>query len=209
MRKATIVRNPFPHRDNFDLGMMAQRLSTVEDNHTELTEQISSLRDDLGRQVGDLRAGVDRQLADLNRKLDVQVAGIAAAKSTNWTSFWGSAAAVGGVVVVLGGAIITPMLNNLRDLAADVKQMPSMFASVSFVADNLQLIRARVGKLEDSNSNSEKQFFTIREHESYDAALKTRFELMDKSWESQHKDLAERVDMLSARITEAQDHAKP
>jgi len=208
MRKATIVRTSPPHKDDVDLGAMAQRLTTVEDNHADLTDQIGSLRDDLGRQVSDLRAGVDRQLSDLNRKLDIQVSGIAAAKATNWTSFWGSAAAVGGVVVVLGGAIITPMLNNLRDLSVDVKNIPTEFASVNAVNDALRLLRDRVGKVEDANINLDAKAFTIREHEAYDSALKQRFGDLEKSWDGRHADLASRVDALSARINEEEEKDK-
>ena len=176
MRAAT----PTPKSD-IDLGALAQRVTTVEDEHADLSDQITSLRTDVGQQITSLRAEVGDQLRVLGHKIDAQATTYASARSTNWQGFWSTAATVGGVLLALGAAVLTPMMGDLSKTAMHLDHVVELTATKADVAENLGLVRARIGKLEDKVEGIRDSSLSIREHDDYKTATKDRIDELERT----------------------------
>ena len=175
------MRTASTPKSDFDLGALAQRVTTVEDEHADLSDQITSLRADVGQQITSLRADVGDQLRVLGHKIDAQATTYASARSTNWQGFWSTAATVGGVLLALGAAVLTPMMGDLSKTATHLERVVELTATKADVSENLGLIRSRVGKLEDKVEVVRDSSLSIREHDDYKAATKDRIDEFERT----------------------------
>lgn len=87
------------------------RRSTHEDI-ASLTARQHSTEQNLGQLRIEVR-GVISSIDELGKELRTSIGAINASKSTDWKAFYGSAAAVITVAIMIGAAVITPLSNSI------------------------------------------------------------------------------------------------
>lgn len=107
--------------DNF--GALTERVTGTERQITSISDQLNAFQRDTAQQFNSLASTVQSQMAAISDKMDRQSAQFNSARSTNWTAFWASAAAVATVALGLGAAVIAPLSSSLTLAASDIREI--------------------------------------------------------------------------------------
>ncbi len=94
------------HQHHSDLGALRERVSNTERAVDSVSDQVATLQRDTARQIENLQTSLSTQIRDISGSF-------AASRSTNW----GTIIAAVGVVVVLGGAVLTPIMSDIGKTA--------------------------------------------------------------------------------------------
>lgn len=101
---------------HIDFGALTERVNNTESFAKQISESVDRLRADTSAQIRDMSAGLTRQIEDVSRNISRQQEAFVASRSTNWTAFFGTAAAIVGVLFVIFAAVIAPINSNIYDL---------------------------------------------------------------------------------------------
>ena len=94
------------HQHHSDLGALRERVSNTERAVDSVSDQVATLQRDTARQIENLQVSLSSQIRDISGTF-------AASRSTNW----GTIIAAVGVIVVLGGAVLTPIMSDIGKTA--------------------------------------------------------------------------------------------
>jgi hypothetical protein len=100
----------FEHHN--DMGALRERVSGAERAIASLGEQVANNQRDTAQQLENLQQSLSLQIRDIS-------ASFAASRSTNW----GTIIAAVGVVIVLGGAVLTPIMSDIGKTADTLEKL--------------------------------------------------------------------------------------
>ena len=100
------------HQHHSDLGALRERVSNTERAVDSVSDQVATLQRDTARQIENLQVSLSSQIRDISGTF-------AASRSTNW----GTIIAAVGVVVVLGGAVLTPIMSDINKAADTLEKL--------------------------------------------------------------------------------------
>jgi hypothetical protein len=95
-----------------DLGALRERVSGTERAVANLGDLVANNQRDTAKQIENLQTSLSAQIRDISGSF-------AASRATNW----GTIIAAVGVVVVLGGAVLTPIMSDLGKTAEAVQKL--------------------------------------------------------------------------------------
>jgi hypothetical protein len=101
-RRTAPPRTTWQHEHHGDLGALRERVSGAERAIDSIGVQVATLQRDTARQIENLQTSLSSQIRDISGSF-------AATRTTNW----GTIIAAVGVVVVLGGAVLTPIMSDI------------------------------------------------------------------------------------------------
>ena len=105
-------RSNWQQEHHGDLGALRERVSGLERASSNLSDQVANNQRDTARQIETLQSNLSAQIRDMSSSY-------AAAKSTNW----GTIIAAAGFIVLLGGAVLTPILGDLNKLSDTMEKL--------------------------------------------------------------------------------------
>jgi hypothetical protein len=114
VRRSRRVVNSYvsDHQHHSDLGALRERVSNAERGIDNVSDQVATLQRDTARQIENLQTSLSSQIRDVSSSF-------AASRSTNWGTI---IAAVMGVVV-LGGAVLTPIMSDIGKTAEALEKL--------------------------------------------------------------------------------------
>src|SRR5208282_1252825 len=110
---------------HIDLGALDERVRGVERAFSDVNGQLGDLRN----QIAGISSSFADQMARLSEKMDKRLE----AKPTNWIGFTTASAAIVGVTLSIGTAIMIPVFGDLRQLGDDIKNVMTMSATAKEV----------------------------------------------------------------------------
>ena len=180
-----------PNSNNF--GALSQRVTGLENSVAQLSSQFSNQIDNLSRSVSN-------QIRDLSSEIKKQSSDFANSRSTNWSSFWSSAAAVGAVIVALGAAIITPLYGRIGEAELEAKQYPYLYENSKYADEQFTIFRNRFSKDEQTIVDLAKDSVSKREVDELEKNLKERIDDLKSSLAKTNEESLHQVHTLEGEI---------
>ena len=100
------------HQHHSDLGALRERVSNTERALESVIDQAAENQRETARQIESLQTSLSTQIRDISGSF-------AATRTTNW----GTIIAAVGVVVVLGGAVLTPIMSDIGKTAETLEKL--------------------------------------------------------------------------------------
>jgi len=187
--RARYVRTPAPDQVHIDLGALDERVRGAE----RAIDDVNGRLDNLGAQLNSLSSSFTGQMTRLSEKIDTKMQ----VKPTNWLGFTTAAAAIVGVLLTIGGAVMVPVFGNIRDLGDSVKEVRSGAATLKELDALTTTVRSREDKLSQLTEDLGRDKIGVREHEEYKAHVADVI-----------AQFASRLNVLAGRINESQERPK-
>ena len=111
-RRTGQPRTAWQHEHHGDLGALRERVSGTERAIDSIGDQVATLQRDTARQIENLQTSLSSQIRDISGSF-------AASRSTNW----GTIISAVGVVMVLGAAVLTPIMGDIGKTAEAVEKL--------------------------------------------------------------------------------------
>lgn len=111
-RRTASPRTAWQHEHHGDLGALRERVSGTERAIDSIGDQVATLQRDTARQIENLQTSLSAQIRDISGSFS-------ASRATNW----GTIIAAVGVVVVLGGAVLTPIMGDIGKTAEALEKL--------------------------------------------------------------------------------------
>jgi len=190
---------------HIDLGALAQRVTGTE----RAIDDVNGRLDTLGTQINTLSSSFGDQMRFLGEKIDKRLE----TKPTNWIGFTTAAAAIVGVMLTIGGAVMVPMFGDLRELGDNIKDVQSSAATEKELEQSVRAWTSRADKQSQLIEDLDRSKISIREHDEFRANVEGQFAALEKTDDSRFLDfdksigdrmsaIISRLDALSARINE-------
>src|SRR5271156_2934564 len=131
-------RSSWYEQNHVDLGALRERVSGTERSITNLSDLVAANQRDTARQIESLQTSLSSQIRDMSISF-------AAARTTNW----GTIIAAVGVVVVLGGAVLTPIMLDITQTAESLEKVSDNTVRKEVFQHNQDDQNAWLGSLRD------------------------------------------------------------
>ena len=204
-RYAVSAAPPPTDQVHIDLGALAQRVTGTE----RAIDDVNGRLDTLGTQINTLSSSFGDQMRFLGEKIDKRLE----TKPTNWIGFATAAAAIIGVMLTIGGAVMVPVFGDLRELGDNIKDVQSSVATEKELEQSVRAWTSRADKQSQLIEDLDRSKISIREHDEFRANVEGQFAALEKTDDSRFLDfdksigdrlsaIISRLDALSARINE-------
>ena len=174
-------------RNRVSIDAIDARLLNVEQAHQDLMAAIGRVDQKIDKQNDALA----RQIADATKK-----------DPTKWTQIITAFVGVVGIGVAvttsIGWLAMAPTAARVSSISDDLKAFEQRYATVAYVADNLSLIRTRVGLIEEDARGK----ISVREHEAFVAHIEDKSSTLQKEIDGRFSDVVNRLDAMSVRINQ-------
>ena len=138
-RYAVSAAPPPADQVHIDLGALAQRVTGTE----RAIDDVNGRLDTLGTQINSMASSFGDQMRFLGEKIDKRLE----TKPTNWIGFATAAAAIVGVMLTIGGAVMVPVFGDLRELGDNIKDVQRISATNKDMETLDRSMRSRDDKL--------------------------------------------------------------
>lgn len=96
-------RSSWYEQNHVDLGALRERVTSSERSLSGLDDKVTTLQRDTAAQISNLQTSLSSQIRDMSQSFN-------ATRTTNW----GTIIAAAGFVLILGGAVLAPLMSDLR-----------------------------------------------------------------------------------------------
>ena len=190
---------------HIDLGALDERVRGTE----RAIDDVNGRLDTLGNQINTLSSSFGDQMRFLGEKIDKRLE----TKPTNWIGFATAAAAITGVMLTIGGAVMVPVFGDLRELGDNIKDVQRISATNKDMETLDRSMRSRDDKLSQLVEALTADKIGVREHNDLKDHIESRISAFEKTQDSRFLDfdksigdrlsaIISRLDALSARINE-------
>ena len=172
-------------RSSGSLSGLTARVAYTDEQIKQLRGDFTSFKDSVGMQfdrsreqnaqaIGEMNSNVARQIERLGSELREQ----GKTKGTNWIGVWGVAFAAVGALVILAGAILSPINGSIGDTKISFEHVANTFEKINEQFARRDDIRedgkrrdATINKIEERLAGIEQNFVTRPEHSEFKARL--------------------------------------